>query len=130
MNALDRFDEWESRLDGVLPRSGPTRRALDPAHPDRVELAQLYDRRTFEAIEVGGGEPPRTDRAGWRGGAATGAVLVGLVQGARDVLDDDDPEPVVEIEELRRDRNHQAVTVHLSWGNPAAGVAVVRRWLL
>jgi len=47
----------------------------------------------------------------------------------RDVVDDDF-DPIVEIDEGSCDHRRRAVTVHLVPGDPAAGVAVVRRWLL
>ena len=56
-------------------------------------------------------------------------MVVGLVNGVRDVLEDE-PDPIVEIDEEVRDRRLEPVTVHLAWGNPSASVAIVRRWLL
>ena len=55
-------------------------------------------------------------------------MVVGLVNGIRDVLDEES-EPIVEIEEERAFARLEPVTVHIAWGNPAASVAVVRRWL-
>ena len=96
-----------------------------------AELSDLYDPATLRAIDARGGEPRRSASVnGWRGGATAGAMVVGMVQGVHHALDDDEAEPVVEIERERGDAGAQAVTVHLAWGNPAAGVAVVRRWLL
>ena len=115
MSALDRFDEWADGLDD--------------------ELARVYDEATLRAIDRRAGEPdvpptgePRPVR-GWRGGATAGALVVGLVQGVADALDDDESEPVVEIDEELSERRLEPVTVHIAWGNPAASVAIVRRWL-
>ena len=111
MTALDRWDEFEDGL-----------------HDD---LAEVYDSATLRAIDGQAGEPPAPAVArGWRGGATAGAMIVGMVQGVRDALEEDESEPVVEIDEERRATRHQAVTVHLAWGNPAASVAIVRPWLL
>lgn len=124
MSALQAFDDWADQLD------------------DR--LAGVYDPATLQAIDSASGEPvrrllphtaapppgPATPAAGWRGGVAAGAMVVGLVQGVRDVLDDDESDPVVEIDEEARHRRLEPVTVHLAWGNPAASVAIVRPWLL
>ena len=111
MTALDRWDEFEDGLDD--------------------DLAEVYDEATLRAIDRQGGEPaaPAVVR-GWRGGATAGAMVVGMVQGVRDALEDEESEPVVEIDEDLRDARQQAVTVHLAWGNPAASVAIVRPWLL
>jgi hypothetical protein len=110
MSALDRYDEWAEGLDD--------------------ELAEIYDRATLDAIDAATGEPGALPPApaAWRGGIAAGAMVVGLVNGVRDVFDEE-AEPVVEIEEERAAARLEPVTVHLAWGNPAASVAVVRRWL-
>ena len=114
--------------------SGPAELPI-PAEASDVsgpaELSDLYDPATLRAIDARGGEPRRSASVtGWRGGATAGAMVVGMVQGVHHALDDDEAEPVVEIDRERGDAGAQAVTVHLAWGNPAAGVAVVRRWLL
>lgn len=111
MRALDRWDDFEDGLDD--------------------DLADVYDDATLRAIDRQVGEPaaPAVAR-GWRGGATAGAMVVGMVQGVRDVLEEDESEPVVEIDEDLSDARLQAVTVHLAWGNPAASVAIVRPWLL
>ncbi len=111
MSALDGWDDFEAGLDD--------------------DLAEVYDSATLRAIDGQGGEPPAPRvAAGWRGGATAGAMVVGMVQGVRDALEEDDADPVVEIDEELGEERHRAVTVHLAWGNPAASVAVVRRWLL
>ncbi len=111
MTALDRFDEWADGLDD--------------------DLAAIYDPATVEAIDNGAGEPSEISRVrGWRGGATAGAMVVGLVSGVERALEDEEDEPVVEVDEEIRDHRLQAVTVHLAWGEPAASVAIVRRWLL
>lgn len=114
MSALDRYDEWADGLDD--------------------ELAAIYDPATFAAIDGATGEPaaklrPAGPGGAWRGGVAAGAMVVGLVNGVRDVFDDES-EPIVEIEEERAAARLEPVTVHIAWGNPAASVAIVRRWLL
>ncbi|MGI9623583.1 MAG: hypothetical protein ACR2PK_12170 [Acidimicrobiales bacterium] len=130
MSALERFAEWEARLeagDEASPAPVETRGSAETA----LDLECLYDPQTLEAIDARTGEPRRAEAtmAGWRGGAATGAVVVGLVQGVRDALEENEPDPVVEIEQLRRDGTLEPVTVHLAWGDPQASVAIVRRWL-
>ena len=57
-------------------------------------------------------------------------MVAGVVHGVREVFDDDEFEPVVEIDEDLDGRRLEAVTVHLVPGDPAAGIAIVRRWLL
>ncbi len=111
MSALDRWDDWEDGLDD--------------------DLAEVYDPATLRAIDRQTGEPagPAVAR-GWRGGATAGAMVVGMVQGVRDALEDEESDPVVEIDEDLRETRQEAVSVHLAWGNPSASVAVVRRWLL
>ena len=111
MSAMDRWDEFEDGLDD--------------------DLAEVYDEATLRAIDRQGGEPAAPSVArGWRGGATAGAMVVGMVQGVRDALEDEESEPIVEIDEDLRGTRQQAVTVHLAWGNPAASVAIVRPWLL
>jgi hypothetical protein len=118
VSALDRFDAWADDLDETLTS------AADP------ELSDLYDPVTVSAIDGRTGEPSETRRAPrWRGGAAAGAMAVGVMQGLRDVVDDGS-DPIVEIDQDQCDHRRQAVTVHLVPGDPAAGVAVIRRWLL
>lgn len=115
MSALDRWDDFEDGLDASLDD----------------DLAGVYDPATLRAIDGQAGEPPtRAVARGWRGGATAGAMVVGMVQGVRDALEDEESEPVVEIDEDLGHGGAQAVTVHLAWGNPAASVAIVRRWLL
>ncbi len=114
MSALDRYDEWAESLD----------RLLGPAVDDDP-LVDVYDPETLAAIDEGRTRP-HTSR--WRGRAAAGAVVAGLVTGMREVFEPEG-EAVVELQESTR-RRPEAVTVHLAWGNPAASVAVVRRWLL
>lgn len=95
-----------------------------------TRLDELYDSATVRAIEGRTGEPPRVAAAtGWRGGVSAGAMVVGLVNGVRDAVDTDEPEPVVDVEVTPRGRL-EAVVVHLVPGDPAASVAIVRRWLL
>jgi hypothetical protein len=111
VSALGRFDQWAEDLDD--------------------ELTAIYDPATVAAIDRRGGQPPTPATARrWRGGATAGAMVVGLVSGVERALDDDDDEAIVEIDEEIRDHRLQAVTVHLAWGDPAASVAIVRRWLL
>ncbi|MEM7286912.1 MAG: hypothetical protein AAF480_11215 [Actinomycetota bacterium] len=111
MSALDRWDDLEAGVDD--------------------DLAEVYDAATLRAIDRQVGEPPTPAVArGWRGGATAGAMVLGMVQGVRDALEDEESEPVVEIDEDLREARHQAVTVHLAWGNPSASVAIVRPWLL
>lgn len=118
VSALERFDAWVDDLDEVLTN------ATNP------ELSELYDPVTVSAIDARTGEPSAKRRAPrWRGGAAAVTMAVGVVQGLRDVVDDDF-DPIVEIDEGSCDHRRRAVTVHLVPGDPAAGVAVVRRWLL
>ena len=115
MSALDRWDEFEQGLEDGLDD----------------DLADVYDPATLRAIDRQVGEPVAPPVArGWRGGATAGAMVVGMVQGVRDVLEDDEFDPIVEIDEDLRDARLQAVTVHLAWGNPAGSVAIVRPWLL
>lgn len=110
MSALDRFDDWADGLDD--------------------ELAEIYDPATLRAIDHQAGQPTAADAVrGLRGGVTAGAMVVGLVNGVRDVLEDE-PDPIVEIAEDGTDRRLEPVTVHLAWGNPSASVAIVRRWLL
>jgi hypothetical protein len=118
VSALDRFDAWADDLDEILTRTA------DP------ELSDLYDPITVSAIDGRTGEPSVTRRAPrWRSRAAAGAMAMGVVQGLRDVVDDGS-DPIVEIDEDQCDHRQRAVTVHLVPGDPAAGVAVIRRWLL
>jgi hypothetical protein len=114
MAALDRYDEWADALDRLLG-------SADTDDP----LVDVYDPQTLAAIDEG---ETRPHASRWRGRAAAGAVVAGLVTGIRDVFEPEG-EPVVELQESTR-RQPEAVTVHLAWGNPAASVAVVRRWLL
>lgn len=134
MSAVDRFDDWSSRVDDLVG-AGDTPAAGRPIPSgDRPDsLSDMYADDVLAAIEDQCGEPTTSTArsGGWRGGATAGAMVVGLVHGVRDALDDeDDTEPVVEIDEERGDRRHEAVSVHLVWGSPEAGVATVRRWLL
>ena len=116
MSALERYDEWEATLDDTHDQ---------PAAPS---LEDIYDPETLLAIDRRH-EPSSTAVAGWRGGVTAGAMVVGMVQGVRDVLDTDEEEPVVEIDEVPRSRRLEPVSVHIAWGNPAASVAIVRPWL-
>lgn len=119
MAALDRYDEWEHGIDALLAEREPT------AAP---ELAELYDPVTLAGIDTQT-EPAGRPASGWRGGVTAGAMVVGMVHGVRDVLDTDEDEPVMEIEEDRRSRRLEHVSVHLAWGAPAASIAIVRPWL-
>ncbi len=128
MGALERYDQWEAGLvDGVLERDFDG--AERPTDPPPIE--DIYDTDTLEAIDAAGPQPP-APRAGsgtLRGGVAAGALAAGLL-GVGSALDDiDDEEPVVELEQARRDARLEPVSVYLAWGDPAASVAVVRRWL-
>jgi hypothetical protein len=90
------------------------------------DLDELYDDVTLAAIEGRTGEPTR-----WQGRAASGTLVLGMMQGVKDALDDEEEvEPVVEIDEEHRASRLEAVTVHLVPGCPAASIAIVRRWLL
>ncbi len=94
-------------------------------------LEDVYDDATLRAIDARTGEPsrPPAPGGGWRGGVTAGALVVGLVGGVRDALETDEPEPQVEVEARSRQRL-EPVVVHLVPGDPAASVAIVRRWLL
>lgn len=89
------------------------------------DLDEFYDDVTLAAIEARTGEPSR-----WQGRAASGTLVLGMMQGVKDALDDEEIEPVVDIEEEHRASLLEAVTVHLVPGCPAASIAIVRRWLL
>ena len=99
------------------------------------DLTELYDDATLAALDAwGAGDrraaPVPAGARGWRGGAAAGALLTGLVLGVRDVLEaDTDDEPVLEVEVPGPDPG-AAVVVHLVPFAAAASVAVVRPWLL
>jgi hypothetical protein len=109
--AIERYDEWEASLDETL---------ADP-------LAPVYDAETLEAID--GEDAGSTTTSAWRGGVVSGALLVGMVNGMREALDVGEREP--EIGQFEQSFSlHEAVTVRLAWGNPAASVAIVRPWLL
>ncbi len=121
VGALDRWDDWEDEVDDWF------------AAADRP-LEELYDDGTVEAIEAGGGEPARR-RPRLRSAviaAAAGAAAGGLARGVHDALADDDAEPeeAGEIEIAPAERRLEPVTVVLVPGDPAASVAIVRRWLL
>ena len=128
MGALERYDHWEAGLvDGVLARDpDATKRPTDPP-----PIEDISDQDTLMAIDAAGPQPPvaRAGSGTLRGGVASGALAAGLL-GVGSALDDiDDEERVVEIEQARRDGRLEPVSVYLAWGDPAASVAVVRRWL-
>jgi hypothetical protein len=121
VGALDRWDDWEAEVDDWLAAAGSP-------------LQDLYDESTVRAIEAGAGEPEcRTRRL--RSAvvaAAAGAAAGGLARGIHDALADEDvePEEAGEIEVAPAERRLEPVTVILVPGDPAASVAIVRRWLL
>ncbi|MFN3218973.1 MAG: hypothetical protein ACE367_20975 [Acidimicrobiales bacterium] len=120
MGALDRWDDWEDEVDDWLAAAGRP-------------LEELYDDGTVEAIDAGAGEPERRTRRLRSAvvGAAAGAAAAGLARGVHDVLADEDAEPeeAGEIEVAPVERRLEPVTVILVPGDPAASVAIVRRWL-
>jgi hypothetical protein len=120
MGALERWDDWESEVGDWLAAAGRP-------------LEELYDDGTVQAIDAGAGEPERRTRR-LRGaivGAAAGAAAAGLARGVHDALADEDAEPeeAGEIEVAPLERRLEPVTVILVPGDPAASVAIVRRWL-
>jgi len=94
------------------------------------ELRDVYDDATMAAIDYRSGEPHARPSGGLQGRLAGGALVVGLLHGVKDALEDEDVDPVVEIEEERRAARMEPVTVTLVPGYPKLGVATVRRWLL
>lgn len=130
MGALQAWDDWEVGLDDIV---GPD------AGPSAPPLEELYGPATLAAIERGAGEPTAaaTSRGNgsWRGAAmamAAGATVAGLARGLRDPAEDDSVETdeVVEPADAIADARLEPVTVVLVPGDPAASVAIVRRWLL
>lgn len=121
MGALDRWDDWEDEVDDRLA-------AAEPA------LADLYDDATVRAIDAGAGEPVRPARRLPRAvaAAAAGVAAGSFVRGVQAALADDDAEPedAGEIDFAPAERRLEPVTVVLVPGDPAASVAIVRRWLL
>ncbi|HEX9995038.1 MAG TPA: hypothetical protein VGB14_19090 [Acidimicrobiales bacterium] len=108
----------------------------DADRPPPPDLSEVYDEATLAALDAWG-RPPAEDRRHRaapsrpvRRGAATGALLSGLVLGVRDVFEDERDEEVVLEEDAPGPDPGQAVVVHLVPFDPAASVAVVRPWLL
>jgi hypothetical protein len=127
MAALDRYDDWESQVDARLAEHGCRDNQADEGPP---ALSELYDPATQAAINRGGPQPPGTPTPPrWRGGMAAGAVKAGLLGTAAALDERPDEEPVVELDRAIGGQKLEPVTVHLAWGDPAASVAVVRRWL-
>ncbi len=132
MAALDRYDAWESTVDALL--AGQTDNCAGDTSAEASSVPgfdEVYDPETQAAIERGGSEPDAPAAVSrWRGGVAAGALSAGLLGVARAVEDRPGEEPVVELDRAGGRSRLEPVTVHLAWGNPAASVAVVRRWLL
>lgn len=100
------------------------------------DLSEVYDEATLAVLDAwdgrGRGEPapPAPDTRRWRRGAATGAVVTGVVLGLRDVFEGEREEAVVREEDVPGPDPDQAVVVHLVPFDPPASVAIVRPWLL
>ena len=100
----------------------------------------MYNEATLRAIDHRR-EPPRArteparrlGREGVRtdGVLVAGALTAGLLRGVHTALDgDESDDAIVETLDEERSGPSAAVSVHLVWGEPAASVAIVRRWLL
>lgn len=101
------------------------------------QLEDIYDTATVDAIDklrvrhrtsqLPAAEPSRRrDNL-----AVAGALTASMLRGIDQVLDaDEDDDGIVEVLDQDGVGRHQAVSVHLVWGEPAASIAIVRPWLL
>lgn len=92
-------------------------------------LEDVYDDEVLTAIDRG--LEPATEPGALQRRVASSALVLSLVNGVREAVDaDDEDEDLIEIYEAEHGRRLEAVSVHLAWGDPAAGIAIVRPWLL
>ena len=78
-----------------------------------------------------GDVPAPTRFESWRRTTATGVVLTAIAFGLREALEEPGDRPgIVQEHDEPLFREDEAVEVHLDWGRPEEGWAVVRPWLL